>query len=288
MTLLRILLAVVLLALPGASAPSRIDARPALWVVRDADTTIYLFGTIHVLPRGVAWFDGGVKAAFDASDALVLELVLPEPEAMRRLVAEMGMRPWALDLPPADRAKLARTLADLALAPDALDHMEPWLAATTLSVRALERIGYGSGDGVEAILHAAAVKAGKPVAGLETPRAQFALFDSLSDTAQRSLLVETIDGLPKIGATMARTTAAWRDGDAEALAALVNADLAHSPELARRLLTDRNAAWSDWVAARMAEPGTVFVAVGAGHLAGGRSVQAMLARRGMTVQQVAD
>ena len=66
-------------ATPAMAGPPPIpDADPALWVVRDEDTTIYLFGTIHVLRPGVTWFDDGIKAAFDASDELVTEI--PERE----------------------------------------------------------------------------------------------------------------------------------------------------------------------------------------------------------------
>ena len=56
-------------AAPAASLP---DADPALWVVRDADTTIYLFGTFHLLD-GRPWFNDEVRTAFDASDELVIE-----------------------------------------------------------------------------------------------------------------------------------------------------------------------------------------------------------------------
>jgi hypothetical protein len=58
------------------------------------------------------------------------------------------------------------------------------------------------------------------------------------------------------------------------------------PRLAAALLHPRNRAWADWIAARLATPGRVFVAVGAGHLAGPHSVQAMLAERGLTVTRL--
>ena len=53
------------------------------------------------------------------------------------------------------------------------------------------------------------------------------------------------------------------------------------------LVARRNTRWADWVEARMAQPGTVFVAVGAGHLAGKGSVQALLGEKGLTVERVA-
>src|SRR3546814_14398728 len=65
----------------------------------------------------------------------------------------------------------------------------------------------------------------------------------------------------------------WSNGDDQGIAALMNDGLGDSPELERVMLTDRNARWAGWIAARMKQPGTVFVAVGAGHLAGENSVR---------------
>ena len=47
---------------------------PALWMVKDADTTIYLFGTIHALRPGMPWFGGQVAQAFAESATLVTEI----------------------------------------------------------------------------------------------------------------------------------------------------------------------------------------------------------------------
>ncbi len=283
-----------LLALAGCGAPgtadSGNDADPALWVVKDADTTIYLFGTVHMLKPGLGWFDEGVKTAFDASNELVLELVMPPEAEMQALVSELGMTPGgpALpdQLPPAEAAKFRAALPGMGLPPEALDRAEPWLAATMLSAAPLRRLGYDEKHGAEAVLTAAAQGAGKKIAGLETAREQLGYFDRLPLPAQRALLIDTLDDLPKAGATIERMVAAWRAGDADGLARLMNEDLARAPELADALLAQRNAKWAEWLAARMKAPGTVFVAVGAGHLAGNAGVQAELARRGLKAERV--
>lgn len=281
-----------LLALGGcAGQPPANDADPALWVVRDADTTIYLFGTVHMLKPGLSWFDEGVKQAFDASDALVLELVMPPAAEMQALVRELGMTqagPALPDqLPPAQAAKFRAALPEMGLAPEALDRAEPWLAATMLSAAPLRRLGYDEKDGAEAVLTSAASAAGKQVTGLETAREQLGYFDRLPLAAQRALLIDTIDELPGAGATIDRMVSAWSKGDADGLARLMNEDLDRAPELADALLAQRNAKWADWLVARMKAPGTVFVAVGAGHLAGDAGVQAELAKRGFKAERVA-
>ena len=286
--------ALAMIALAGcgqtpADPPMR-DADPALWVVRDADTTIYLFGTVHMLKPGLSWFDEAVKQAFDASGELVLETVVPDDAEMGALVAELGTQADGPALPdqlaPADAAALRKALPALGMAPEALDRTEPWLAATLLASLPLKKLGYDEKQGAEAVLTAAARKAGKPVSGLESVRQQLGYFDTLPMPAQRALLAETIRSLPQAGKTIDAAVAAWSAGDPDALGRLVNEDVAKSPELSEALLAKRNRNWAGWVERRMARPGTVFVAVGAGHLAGGGSVQDELATLGLKAERI--
>ena len=293
--MIRALLFGLLLVLGGcgskpAPPPPPKDADPALWVVRDADTTIYLFGTVHLMKPGLIWFDEGVRKAFDASNELVLELVMPPEAQMQALVTELGTAksgpPLPDQLPPATAAKLRAELPKLGMSPDGLDHAEPWLAAMTISILPLRQLGYDDKDGAEQVLSAAAKAAGKPILGLETARQQLGYFDRLSLPAQRQLLATTLDDLPKMKGEIDAMVKDWSAGDADALAKLLNADLDRTPELKQALLVTRNRNWANWIAARMKRPGTVFVAVGAGHLAGGDSVQAELAKRGLKVERV--
>lgn len=284
--------ALALLALAGCGQqPVAEDADPALWVVQDADTTIYLFGTVHMLKPGLSWFDEAVKQAFDKSDAVMLEVVLPDSAEMGALVTELGMATSGPSLPeqlePAEAAKLRAALATLGMAPGSLDRAEPWLAATLLSSAPLQKLGYDEKQGAEAVLTTAARQAGKPVTGFETAREQLGYFDGLSAPAQHALLAEAIRGIPEAGKMLDQAVAAWRTGDADRIAALINDDVVAAPEVAQALLFRRNQRWADWIAKRMDQPGSLFVAVGAGHLAGSGAVQAELAKRGLKVERVA-
>ncbi|WP_294337161.1 TraB/GumN family protein [uncultured Sphingomonas sp.] len=271
------------LALPAcaqqtpAPAPAAKDADPALWVVKDEDTTIYLFGTVHVLKPGLSWFDEAVKTAFDGSKELVLEMVEPDAATMQQIVLSKATQPagttLTASLPEPARGKYLKAMTDLGLPAAAFDNYKPWFAAVNLSLIPLMKAGYDPNSGAEKTLTEAAKSAGKTVSGLETAEQQIGFFDALSPKAQTEFLTGTIDEMPKIGQTMETMVTDWAAGNPEKLAETLNESMKDSPEVAKTILYDRNARWATWIADRMKQPGTVFVAVGAGHLAGKDSVQ---------------
>lgn len=262
---------------PPPPAPA---AKPALWVVRDKDTTIYLFGTIHVLKPDTRWFGARVKQAFDASQTLVLEMVEPPAADQQKVIADKAFRddprPLSATLTPPYRRQFTDAMAAGGVPAKVYDRMQPWFASVTISLLPVQKSGYGVANGPEGVLSAAAAKAGKPVRGLETFEGQMSVFDGLSPAAQMKLLEGTLDELPRATETMDRMVADWAKGDPDALAREMNDSLKDTPEVATALLTNRNRHWAAWIAERMRTPGTVFVAVGAGHLAGQESVQTML------------
>ncbi|WP_294301673.1 TraB/GumN family protein [uncultured Sphingomonas sp.] len=271
------------LALPAcaqqtpAPAPAAKDADPALWVVKDEDTTIYLFGTVHVLKPGLSWFDEAVKSAFDGSKELVLEMVEPDAATMQQIVLSKATQPagttLTASLPEPARGKYLKAMTDLGLPAAAFDNYKPWFAAVNLSLIPLMKAGYDPNSGAEKTLTEAAKSAGKTVSGLETAEQQIGFFDALSPKAQTEFLTGTVDEMPKIGQTMETMVTDWAAGNPEKLAETLNESMKDSPEVAKTILYDRNARWATWIADRMKQPGTVFVAVGAGHLAGKDSVQ---------------
>jgi uncharacterized protein len=272
------------------TAPVTADADPALWVVKDKDTTIYLFGTIHVLKPGLSWFDEAVKAAFDKSDALVLEMVQPDPETMKGLVLAKGLTqsgPTLTEqLPEAERPAYAKALTDLGVPPTAFDRAKPWFVATNLSLLPLVKSGYAAEAGPEQVLTGAAAAEKKQVIGLETPAQQIGYLADLPDALQLKFLEATLHDLPTAQKDMAEMVDAWAGGQPDKLATIMNESMKETPELGKVLLTDRNARWAQWIKQRLAVPGTVFLAVGAGHLAGTGSVQDQLAKIGVTATRV--
>lgn len=280
---------------PPATAPAPAaatkDADPALWVVKDADTTIYMLGTVHVLKPGLSWFDEGVKKAFDESQEMVVEVIQPEDQnegmkVMMPLAIDPDGPPLTQKLPEAARPKYAAAMTSLGMPPVALDQFEPWYAAVVLGLLPLQKAGYDPASGVEMQLTAAAKAVNKPVSALEGFEEQLGFFDKMPESDQIGLLTATVDEFDQIGPTLDRMVDSWGAGDPEALAKEMNDQLGKLPNVEKILLTDRNDRWADWIKTRLDKPGTVFMAVGAGHLAGKGSVQEALAKRKIKTERV--
>lgn len=265
---------------------------PAMWQVADRDTTIYLFGTIHLLPPDYQWRTPKLEQAVTNSQGLVVETIIDEtnPQALMSEMARLGFRPGLPPImervPVAKRPLLQAAIAKTGVPVAAYDRMETWAAAFTLLGTQFKNLGLVGAEGVEAVLKTRFRQAGKPVSQLETNAEQLSLFDTLPESAQRALLEGSIDSPGEMRTQFQGMLAAWVRGDVDSIARTFNEDLASSPELRDALIRRRNANWSSWIARRMATPGTVFVAVGAGHLAGPDSVQRYLESQGHKVRRI--
>jgi uncharacterized protein len=283
-------------ALDAATAAAPEPKGPAMWMVADEDTTIYLFGTFHFLPAELEWFSPDIAAALDGADLVVKELgpESEDPAVVQNGIITYGLLPQSQSLSAllteTQNAQLAVQLAALepqlganGISPAIMDRMRPWFAFLTLTVAKFSQMGYGAQSGVEAVI--GAKSAGKPTIGLERIDEQFGFFAALSQERQIELLMETVTGMDTMEDALPQMADAWKSGNIDALAAMLN-DGFGDPEVAERIIYQRNANWAEWIDQRLDQPGTVFIAVGAGHLGGDRSVQDYLARKGITVARV--
>jgi uncharacterized protein len=265
-----------------------INADPALWVIKDADTTIYLFGTVHILKDNIKWFDGGVKAAYDASSEVVLEADISDPASQQGIMMKLAIDPDGPALSEklgADSAAYQSVLRDYGIPAAAFDKLEPWAVAMTLPLIQFMKAGGKIESGAEMTLLAAMKKDGKTLATLETAEEQLGYLDTLPEPVQLKYLKSVVSQMPEMGKLTDRLLASWATGDTEALGALIQ-QMTDIPELEKAFLTDRNVRWADWIEKRMAKPGTVFIAVGAGHLAGKNSVQEKLKTKKLTATRI--
>ena len=273
-----------------ACAPALAD--PALWVAKSATATVYLFGTVHVLPDGAHWHDPVLDKALAASGTLYVEEDDDNPVTMQMLVLKYGMdlqHPLSTGLDAVDRKRLAAAAGAIGVTGGSttLNAMKPWLAALTLSVAPIVKAGYDPKSGADKQLEAEFKAAGKPVDAFETAESQIRLFAGMSHALQLDLLHDALDDYARGPAEIKALIHAWLSGDVDAIDRNVDDGMRrHYPDLYRVLLVDRNRHFARRIAEILKQRGTVFVAVGAGHLAGPDGVQAQLAKLGIRTERV--
>lgn len=251
-------------AAPPNVVPEPEQARPAMWVVRDHDTTIYLFGTFHALDGRSNWFDNEVRDAFSSSDQLILETIIPD-------------RPGMIRQGPA-----VQSMHSFSVAPGA-----SFLAGTRMAVSAGRDQGMQVSKGADMVLRRAAEAEGKPVEGLESLQFQVGMFNRMAPAQPRAAApAGTAAARAQLTTLMAHMQSAWNRGDQRIFTTLLDDMRRSSPDSYRVMFPERNAHWAGWIANRMAQPGTVFVAVGAGHFAGPDSVQSQLTLKGLVATRV--
>ncbi|WP_300391049.1 TraB/GumN family protein [Henriciella sp.] len=268
------------------------EGDPALWTLSDEDTTIYLFGTVHILRPDLDWRTDEFSQAFQSADTLVLEVDMESEEGQRAVMRDFMQRGLYGDgrtlsgqLNDADLAVLIDALEPLGVPIAALDPMEPWMVAVNLSVLELQQEGFDPNAGVERVLIEEAKAGEKDFAFLETASVQADIFDTLPEDVQETFLYETALMLPDSTTMLDQIVEEWADGDVEGLGVLVaNPDTGGGEGIYDALFVERNSNWVPQIEAMLDEPGTFFVAVGAGHLAGPDSVVTMLREQGYEVE----
>lgn len=291
MKLLRRIAAALILGLLLATAA---HAQPGLWVARNGHATVYLFGTVHLLPSDADWMFPALDKALSDSQRLSIEIVDDDAASMQTLVMHHGLdlgQTLSSKLDANDQRALqqAAEAAKLPGGAAALQPMRPWLAALTLTMAPLMQAGMDPSQGVDKRLKARMQQAGKPVDGLETAEQQILMLADLPESMQLDFLRQSFKEVSDGPARLRELVDAWRDGDTGAIARIEDEDLRQeSPMLYQRLIVTRNQAWARVIAERLRQPGISFVAVGAGHLAGPDSLQEQLRKLGIECTRIKD
>lgn len=275
-------------AVPAAQPAIQGDG-PALWVVRDADSTLYLFGTVHVLRPTTGWSSPRVEAAFDSADEVWFEISDPDNQAaVMPLVQQYGLspdKPLSSILTGEEVAELDAAARTVGMTAAQLDPMRPWLAGLTLSVAPLVKAGYDPQSGVELVLKARAEAAGKPIKAFETIDKQIRILATMDEPVQLEFIRQTLEDFDDAVEMLDGMVDAWSRGDVAELDRVVVEDMKDTaPHVYQAILVDRNTDWANQIETLLQGSGTAFIAVGAAHLAGDDSVQAILRKRGVAVE----
>jgi uncharacterized protein len=272
-------------------------AAPALWQIKDANKPgqVYLYGTIHVLPKGVEWQTPQLQKTLAKADRLVLELDLTAPDFLakaQQAVVKNGLitdgRTLDQLISPPLYERVSQFATQAGLPPQALRQMRPWLASLTLTQVAFQKQGFDAENGVEKSLLTIASKPGRTVIGLETIEQQIGFFAALSDASAQKLLTDTLDQLSNAPQEIDALKNAWLSGEPDQLVKQINERINATPELADVLLKKRNKAWLPDITGYLDQPGITVVAVGAGHLHGPEGVITLLQAQGLSITRVTE
>jgi uncharacterized protein YbaP (TraB family) len=282
-------LAAILLGLGASGAAA---AAPALWVVRDGDSEIYLFGTLHALDPSAHWRTPAYDAAYAKAGTLWFEADLDraDPSTIGQIMKRWGVdpdRPLSQKLAPAELDALGRQV-DVRR----IDHLRPWAAALMLSMQPVLSKGASVEAGADLTMTRAARGQAKQVRTFETLEDQARMFASLPEPVELQYLNDVVRERTRPGRIAFRTPGslehAWMAGDLARLGPeLVGEMRAESPAFYEAVLRRRNLAWADALTREMAGGGGVeLVNVGALHMVGPDGLPALMKARGFAVERV--
>ena len=266
-------------------------AEPALWVAKSGKTTAYLFGTFHLLKKDAVWFTPKVEKAFSQSNELWLEIADGDDKAaMKSVIMQYGVdaaHPLSTKLSAEDKGLLQKDAATLGAPAAVFEPMRPWLVALQLTVAPMVKAGFDPAGGADRVLKDKAAARHEPLRAFETATGQMKFFADLPMPTEVAFLHTTLRDFDGMLPKMNDAAQLWVDGKPDEIDTKLTGKLrAESPELYKVLLKDRNDEMARKLLERMKAGGTIFVAVGAAHLAGPDSIQKALERAGVTAKRL--
>jgi len=268
------------------------EAAGPVWAIRGAHNTVYLAGSIHLLPEAEASLPPAFARAYADSACLTMEIDLGKLDATGTLstLLEHGGLPEGTTLREvagAPRyARASAAAAALGLPAIAMDHEAPWMVALQLTELEYAHLGFDPEQGVEKQLLRRALADHKSTAGLESMADEMRVFEALAPAAQLRLLDMVLDELDDTGDETRAVLSAWRRGDAAQLATLLAVEYRSFPALYDALVMDRNRYWLPEIEQLLKGGQNCLVVVGALHLVGKGGLLEMLRKDGFAPVQL--
>lgn len=267
---------------------------PALWKIENRQSTLYIFGTFHLLTPDVKWLDDRIIRAVEASDELILEI--DETQMSRNilgyLIRDKGMLPRNDDLinylSDENWKKFEKLSISAGLPVQNMRRFKPWYAATILTVQYAQAHGFDPEIGVEKVFTKMMRAARKPLTGLERAADQISALADQPDNIQMLMLEDTVVQLENLPEIYKDIIAAWLSGDEMEMEKALLEDMTAVPELYDALIIKRNRNWIPKIQQILSEPGVHFLAVGSAHLVGEDSILNMLRVKGHVAERVED
>ena len=262
-----------------------------LWSVEKGKSTIYLLGSIHLLPRELKTLDQAIEAAYSDSKIIVFETnidSLSDP-AFEAKVTNLGLLPPGQTLEQQVSKQtyslLQQKVSELGLQVEIFNQFKPWLCALTLTSMELQRLGFNPNYGIDMHFFDRAKQDGKEMRFLETTDDQLGLFTAMSKQEEDSFLAKVLEELDTMRVKIIEMINAWKSGDSDKLASMVKMEFERYPEVYAKMLVERNQKWVKHIEELSGQDGNSLVVVGAAHLVGDDSILKLLKKKGFEVEQ---
>lgn len=300
-----LLLSALMMAAPvtaQAEVNKNYPPQPAMYVIRDADSTLHLYGSAHAIQPGVAWRTDTFNYALGHADEIWLESSnsdMANPAMINKIkqsgVDTLHSLPERLSK---DEYERLDDVADrLGVQLSSFDHFRPWVLAMMLpALHHSKNIKNGKQDsipmnpGVEDIVETMGL--GTPIKSIENVEKHMLLFSLLSEQDEKAYLLNTLDEIEAAQSDkeeLNKITEAWRKGDVELMYQMGVEEMKKpTPGLYDTLMTKRNHEMATNIVRELKGSGKDMVIVGAGHLGGPDGVVALLQKAGYTPERVYD
>jgi uncharacterized protein YbaP (TraB family) len=289
-----VLLFVALLPLAAAAQTTLQPPTPLLWKVSDADNSVYLLGSFHLLKPDDYPLSKDVDNAFADAQALMFEvdpaeMTSPDVAKIQKAATIADGKTLADVLPEKTWSKLQQMLQQSGTPIAQVEHVDPWMLMANIMVGTAQAMGFRQEDGLDMYLMGRAEQADKPVAGLETMDAQLTAMDSQPYAEQAHDLDEFLDNPQKSLGELNELHTDWRTGNVTALDTQMREKMAkETPESYRLLIVNRNNNWLPQIAQKLdsQKSGNTLIVVGAAHLIGPDGLIEKLKAKGYKVERI--
>jgi uncharacterized protein YbaP (TraB family) len=261
-----------------------------LWSAEKGNSTIYLLGSIHLLPSEFEALDKAIEAGYSDSKVIVFETnidSLRDP-AFEAKVTNLGLLPpgqtLEQQLSKQTYALLRQKVSELGLQVEIFNQFRPWLCALTLTSMELQRLGFNANYGIDMHFFDRAKQDGKEMRFLETTDDQLGLFTEMSRQEEDAFLAKVLEELETMRVKVNDMINAWKSGDTNKLSSMVKVEFEGYPEVYAKMLVERNQKWVKHIEDLSGQDGNSLVVVGAAHLVGDDSILELLKKKGFEVK----
>jgi uncharacterized protein YbaP (TraB family) len=267
-------------------------AEAPVWAIKGQKNTVYLAGSVHLLPTSDSKLPAAFDKAYGDSAALVMEIDMDDlnPMDAQGLMLEHGMFTGDETLSgvigQARFEKLQKQVDGMGIPAEALERFQPWMAAMTVEQLQLMKLGFDPSSGVEMQITRHAQGDHKEIAGFETMQEQLGLLANMSMPDQVKFLDMTLEELQEAQSELDDLLGAWRAGNASKLSSMLSEEFGEAPGLYATLISDRNRKWVPQIEKLLKSDKNYMIIVGTLHIVGRNGLLDLLKADGFSAKQL--